>query len=166
MTLKTFTLAAVSALLLTAPPALAQKASDIMASHAWLRPTPAGGSMTAGYLVIANGSTKAVHLRSASSPMAQSVTLHRSVVTNGVARMEPLSEGLLISPGASAAFQPGGNHLMLDGVKAPLKVGDKATIILVFDGVGPVSVVFEVRKSAPADAMPAGMAMPPGMKMR
>ena len=139
---------------------MAQSARDIHIKDAWLRPAPAGMSMTGGYLVITNTARKGVRLRSASSPDATAVTLHRSVVSGGIARMESLPRGLDIAPGASIAFQPGGNHLMLDGLKHPLKIGDKLTITLSFDGVGAVPIGFEVRAAAPASAMP------PGMKMR
>ena len=155
---KTFArVAAVASLL--AGPAVAHAAATVTISDAWLRPTPAGMSMTSGYLTLRNTSAQPVRLRAAATPLARSVTLHRSVVTGGVARMEALSEGLVIPPGGSAVFKPGGNHMMLEGLSHPLKVGDKLSVTLSFDGQPATTAVFEVRASAPDGAMPAGMKM-------
>jgi copper(I)-binding protein len=155
---KTFALAATVAALL-AGPAVAGPAASVTITDAWLRPAPAGMSMTSGYLTLRNTSAQPVRLRAAATPLARSVTLHRSVVTGGVARMEALSEGLVIPPGGSAVFKPGGNHLMLEGLSHPLKVGDKLSLTLSFDGQTATTAVFEVRASAPDEAMPAGMKM-------
>ena len=151
-------LAAVAAGLLAAP-AHADRSPGVGISGAWLRPAAAGMGMTSGYLVIRNPTAKPVRLRSAASSVAHSVTLHRSVVSGGVAHMEALTDGLVIPPGGSASFQPGGNHLMLEGLSHPLKVGDKVTVRLSFDAGPPLDATFEVRGAAPEGPMPAGMKM-------
>jgi copper(I)-binding protein len=152
-------LAAVTASVLTATAAQAGDRAGAVVSGAWLRPAAAGMAMTSGYLVIRNPTAKPMRLRAASSPAAHSVTLHRSVVSGGVARMEALADGLVIPPGGSAIFQPGGNHLMLEGLVHPLKVGDRVTVKLTFDAGPPLDATFEVRGAAPEGPMPAGMKM-------
>jgi copper(I)-binding protein len=159
LNLRTFAVATMVAGAL-AGSAAASPASPVTITEAWLRPAPTGMAMTSGYLTIRNTSARPVRLRAATSPSIGSITLHRSVVTGGIARMEALSDGLVIPPGGSAVFKPGGNHMMLEGLSRPLKVGDKVTVTLSFDGLPATPAVFEVRGSAP-DA-----AMPPGMKMR
>ncbi len=150
--------AAVVAAGLIAGPAVAAEV-PVTVREAWLRPAAAGMSMTSGYMTLHNTSARPVRLRGANSPLARSVTLHRSVVTNGVARMEALGDGLVIPAGGTAVFKPGGNHMMLDGLSHPLKVGDKVSMTLSFDGQPATTAVFEVRAQAPDGAMPAGMKM-------
>ena len=128
---KTFPVAAVVAVVvgLMAGSAAANPGASVAITEAWLRPAPAGMSMTSGYMTIHNASARPVRLRAAASPSVRSVTLHRSVVTGGIARMEALSDGLVIPPGGSTVFRPGGNHMMLEGLSRPLKVGDKVTLL-------------------------------------
>ena len=47
---------------------------------------------------------------------------------------------------------------MLEGLKRPLKVGERVTVILIFARAGRRAAVFSVRDGQPAPAMP-------GMKM-
>jgi len=155
---RTLAVAAVAAGLL-ATPAHADKTAGAVISGAWLRPAAAGMGMTSGYLVIRNPTATPLRLRGAASSVARSVTLHRSVVSGGVAHMEALADGLVIPPGGSASFQPGGNHLMLEGLVHPLKVGDRVTVKLTFDAGPPLDATFEVRGAAPEGSMPAGMKM-------
>ncbi len=151
-----------------ASPAVSQTSSGLVARDAWLRPTGAGMSMTGGYLVLINTSSRPLRLRAASSPEATSVTLHRSVVSGGVARMESLTDGLVIPAGARITFQPGGYHLMVEGMKHPLKVGDRMKISLAVDAAAAVSVSFEVRPEPPAppNSPPPSVSAMPNMKMR
>lgn len=157
-------LAAAVAGLLAGPAVAATAAAPLEVRDAWMRPAAAGMSMSSGYMTLRNTSARPVRLRGAATSVARSVTLHRSVVSGGVARMETLGEGLVIAPGATAVFRPGGNHMMVEGLAHPLKVGDKVPVTLSFDGQAATSVVFEVRAAAP-DAAP-GTSMPAGMKMR
>ena len=45
-----------------------------------------------------------------------------------------LTEGLVLPAGKAVALTPGGQHLMLQGLKQPLKAGDIVTVTLVFEG--------------------------------
>ncbi len=68
-----------------------------------------------------------------------------------VMRMRPVTEGLGIAPGATVRVQPGGGmHLMLIGLKRPLKVGEHAAVTLDFARAGPVRVEFVVRPQGEA----------------
>jgi periplasmic copper chaperone A len=44
--------------------------------------------------------------------------------------------------GGAATLAPGGAHLMLTGVKAPIRAGAKVPITLRFENAGAVQVVF------------------------
>lgn len=49
-----------------------------------------------------------------------------------VMRMRPLSD-LDISAGKTVELKPGGYHIMLTGLKAPIKTGDSVPIVLVVE---------------------------------
>lgn len=55
-------------------------------------------------------------------------------------RMRELEGGLAIPPGATVALAPGGLHLMLMGLKTPLKQGEKVPVTLVFEKAGTIDV--------------------------
>jgi copper(I)-binding protein len=58
-----------------------------------------------------------------------------------------------IAPGATAVFSPeNGNHVMLEGVKQPLKQGDRVPLTLVFEKAGAVTV--QVSVEAPGARQP------------
>jgi copper(I)-binding protein len=58
---------------------------------------------------------------------------------DGVMKMRKL-EKLGIPAGGSALLKPSGDHIMLFGLKAPLKEGDLLPITLVFEKAGEVKI--------------------------
>ena len=54
-------------------------------------------------------------------------------------------EQVAIPAGAEVAFEPGGLHLMLIGLKAPLVAGKSLPLVLQFRDAGAIKVDFEVR---------------------
>ncbi len=80
---------------------------------------------------------------------------------DGVMTMRPIAKGVAIAPGKSVSFAPGGFHLMLMGLKAPLKQGDKVPLTLTFAKAGTVNIALDVQgigAQAPGSAAPAGAA--------
>lgn len=100
------------------------------------RPAPLEGGTGAIYLTVINGTTDEEHLVSASSPVAQAVELHETVNDNGVMRMSHQPEGFVIPSGGKLELMPGGKHVMLIGLSAPLAVGDTVELILTFAHAG------------------------------
>ena len=126
-------------------------------SGAWTRPAAAGIN-GAGYLILTNRGRLADSLIGVSSPAAARGSIHRSAMAaGGVITMRDLPS-LAIAPGATVKFAPGGLHLMLEGLKRPLKAGDTVPAVLTFARAGRVTVTFTVRAGAPDLSMP-GMAM-------
>lgn len=143
---------------LVVPLIAAAPAPTIDVAHPWSRPAPAGGNGV-GYVALTNTGKAPDRLVSVSTPVAQRVEMHRSMVMNGMAMMHPVEGGLPIPPGTTAVFAPGSYHLMLVGLKKPLAIGDHIPVTLKFDKAGEMTVQFLV-ETGRADAM-AGMS---GMK--
>jgi copper(I)-binding protein len=121
------------------------KVGDLMIGAPWSRATPAGANTGAGYFTIENHGTATDRLIGGSSPVAVKVEVHQMTMTDGVMRMRPVDGGLAVEPGKSVTLEPNGFHVMLIGLKAPLKTGDKISATLQFEKAGKVDVQFEVK---------------------
>lgn len=158
-------LPAAAALVLAAAP-LAAHAAGIEAVKPWSRPAASGGTGV-GYVTLVNHG-KADALVGAESPAAAKVEMHASSMAGGVMKMTPEAQ-TPIPAGGQVSFAPGGRHLMLIGLKRPLKVGDKAPVTLKFASGASLKVDFAVQAQAPmAGHMPgvdhmSGMEHMPGM---
>lgn len=144
--MKRFALA--TALVLLAMPALAASAT-IQVSKAWARPAAQGGN-GAGYAVITNSGPGADKLTAAASPVAARVEIHETMVMNGQAMMHHRPGGLAIPAGGAASLKPGGLHLMMMGLKRPLKTGEHFPMVLTFQKAGKMTVDFVVQPMPPA----------------
>jgi copper(I)-binding protein len=118
-------------LAVTAVAGAAQAAeSGLMATAPWSR--PAGAGMTGvGYLTLMNHGRAPAVLTGAESPAAARVEIHDASMAGGVMRMEKTPQ-VIVPAGGAVAFSPGGRHLMLIGLKAALKPGDRVPLTLTF----------------------------------
>jgi copper(I)-binding protein len=108
------------------------------------RAPPNGRNVTAGYLTLTNGSDKAQKLVGASSPKAERIELHAHLKgADGMAQMRQVQQVEIPAKG-TAVLAPGGLHLMVFGIKEPLKPGDSFPVELTFDGSRKVSFVMPV----------------------
>jgi periplasmic copper chaperone A len=89
----------------------------------WARGTPQGAAAGAAYMTVTNTGSKAVRLRCVSSDAAAECKIHEMSMDGGVMRMRPVEGGLEIKPGQTVTLKPGGFHMMLTGLKAPLHQG-------------------------------------------
>ena len=79
---------------------------------AWVRATPPGAMMTAGFGRLINHADTSLEITAYTSPDYGDVSLHQTVIENGVSRMREVPE-LSIPPGGEIELAPGGYHLML-----------------------------------------------------
>lgn len=93
-------------------------------------------------------------LVSASSPVADRAELHAHLMEGGVARMRPVEGGIPVTAGMPTELKPGGLHIMLIGLKAPLKQGDSFPLTLKFEKAGEVSVTVPVQGPGAMAPMP------------
>jgi copper(I)-binding protein len=133
-------------------------APGIAVAGAWARPTPPGATTGGVYLSLTNHGAVADALVSATSPAATKVEFHAMKMAAGVMTMREINGPIAIPPGASLRFAPGGNHIMLVGLKAQLRAGARVPLTLTFSRAGAVKVDAVVQMEAPASAM-AGMKM-------
>ena len=102
-------------------------AGDLAATHAVI-PAPPSTSEASFFLVIENRGGVPVTLTGALTPAADSVLMHRLV--GGM--MQPATP-LTIPAHGYLNFAPGSYHLMLEGLRRPLAIGDTVTLALRFD---------------------------------
>jgi hypothetical protein len=126
-------------------PMLAVAAIDgVEISEPRLRLPPNGRDVTAGYLTLTNGSEKAQKLVGASSLKAERIELHAHLKgADGMAQMRQVQQVEIPAKG-TAVLAPGGLHLMVFGIKEPLKPGDSFPVELTFDGSRKVSFVMPI----------------------
>jgi copper(I)-binding protein len=120
---------------------------NIGIEHPYSVPTPAGATTGAGYIKeLSNKGSTDDRLVGASSPVADHVELHTMSMDGNVMRMRQVP-GIVIPAGGHVDMAPGnGYHLMLIGIKQPLKVGDKIPVKLTFEKAGTVDVELHVQE--------------------
>jgi copper(I)-binding protein len=116
---------------------------DLAVVSAWARATPPGAKVGAAYVTVENRGSEPDRLVEARSPVAEAVHLHQTVEENGVAAMRPL-EAPEIPGGGTLDMAPGGIHLMLMGLSAPLKQGETVPLTLVFERGGEIAIEAEI----------------------
>ena len=158
---------AVAALLLsatwTASPALAD--GPIKVEQAWARATPGGARTGAVYLTVTNAGAAPDTLIGAATPAADKAELHEMKMQNNIMEMRPVP-ALSLAPGQSVTLGPNGYHIMLVGLKAPLKEGDTLPITLSFEHAPKQDVTVPIMKlGAMGPAASGSMNSMPGMSM-
>jgi copper(I)-binding protein len=125
--------------------AAASDEAGVSVRDAWVRESPPGAAMMAGYLALRNNTSQSQVLVAASSADFETVMIHRTIVKDGMAGMVHAPQ-IELSPNASLLFAPGGFHLMLLNPKRTLRAGNRVDIYLEFRGGLVLPVAFEVRK--------------------
>lgn len=101
--------------------------AQVTVSGAWVRGTVQGQTATGAYMQLksADGAT----VVGADSPAAGIVEIHEMRMEGNTMRMRGV-ERLELPAGRVVDLKPGGYHVMLMGLKAPLKKGDTVPIRL------------------------------------
>ena len=116
--------------------------AQVRIEDSWARATAPGAKVGAGYMKITSGA--ADRLVGASTPAAQRVELHVTTKEGDVMRMREVKAYDIPAKGGFE-LKPGGAHLMLVDLKAPLKEGTKVPVTLRFEKAGEVKVELQVR---------------------
>jgi copper(I)-binding protein len=120
-----------ASVLLCAAYAQAQTQAGISVSDAWVRATVPQQKVTGAFMQLT--STNDARLVDVSSTIAGSAELHQMSMTDNVMKMRQI-DALDLPAGKAVALTPGGYHVMLFDLKAPVKAGDKIPLLLTVEG--------------------------------
>ena len=139
-------LGSIALIVATQASAQTYKLKDIEVSRVFATPTVAAAPTGAVYFTLSNRGGTPDRLVGASTPRAKRAELHAMSMAGDVMRMREV-EAIDAKPGQTLVMQPGsGNHLMLIGLAAPLKSGDKFPLTLRFEKAGTLSLEVPVEK--------------------
>ena len=105
--------------------------ADVLVENAYARATPPGAINSAAFMTIHNDGAEAIRLVSASSSAADVVELHNHEHHMGVMRMRQV-DAIDVASHGSTELKPGGYHVMLLGLKEPLREGAHIKVDLRF----------------------------------
>lgn len=140
------------AVLATPAVAVAQSASALRIEQPFARATAPTARAGSAYMTIVNSAAIGDRLLRAESPVAARVELHTIIKEGDVMRMREVP-AIDVPANGKATLAPGGFHVMLMELKAPLKAGDTAPITLVFEKAGRIVVAVPI---LPLGSAPAG----------
>jgi copper(I)-binding protein len=120
------------------------KVGSIEIDRPWSRAVPKGATVAAGYLTIRNTGSEPDRLVSGSTPVAGKFEIHLMSMDNGVMRMRPVPDGVVIKPGETVELKPSSFHIMMMGLKQPIEKGKPFKGSLVFEKAGPIDIDFNV----------------------
>jgi len=140
-----FPRAALASLLVMA--ALSSVQAQVVVQEPWVRATTAGQTVTGAFMQLTAG--KAARVLSVSSPLAASAEIHEMKMDGGVMQMRAL-DALPLPAGQAVALKPGSYHLMLMGLKAPIKAGDTVPLQLLIEGDDRQRQTLDVKATARA----------------
>ncbi len=119
--------------------------NTIVVERPWARATPVGARTGVVYVTLFNNGSSSDSLVSAATPVADQVQFHSATEENGVSRMREMRT-VDVTPGAKVAFSPGGLHIMVVGLKQPLKEGQTFPLTLTFEKAGKIEVTVPIEK--------------------
>jgi len=134
-----------------APAAEAQteaQTASVTPADAWCRPSPNGAKAGGCYVTLTAATDD--RLTGGATPRAAELQVHEMKTENGMMKMAQLTEGLPLPAGQAVGLAPGGNHLMLIGLTAPLVAGETVPLTLKFASAPEVTVQAAVRQPAMA----------------
>lgn len=107
--------------------------ADVEINDIYARASIAGVPNSAVFMNITNKENKVIKLTGASTQASQKAELHTHIKENEMMKMVKV-ENFEIAPNETLELKPGGNHIMLLGLKNELKAGDKIDLKLEFEG--------------------------------
>ena len=131
--------------------ALAGAADSVTVQDPYVRLAPPNAPATGAFMVIRNGGDKDVKVVKADNPASKVTELHTHINDNGVMRMRPVP-AIEVKARGEAVLQPGGLHVMLIDLKAPMMEGDTVPLTLTFDDGSTKKVDAKVVKPTAAPA--------------
>lgn len=125
--------------------------NTITVSDPFARETPPNAKVGGVYMTFMNTGA-ANRLVGARSDAAKAVQIHKHLMDDaGVMRMREVEGGVALGEDETVVFAPGGLHVMLMGLKAPLKKNETVGITLDFEDGSSIYVAVPVKSIAATD---------------
>jgi len=115
--------------------------AQVTVTDPWVRATVPQQRATGAFMQLT--AEKGARLVGVRSPAAAIVELHEMAMENNVMRMRAIG-GLDLPAGKAVELRPGGHHVMLIDLKAPLKEGDSVPLTLVVEGADKAQTTIEL----------------------
>ncbi|MDL9938488.1 copper chaperone PCu(A)C [Gordonia sp. ABSL1-1] len=106
----------------------ATQADAVRVTDQWAK--AAQSEMTAVFATVTNGSDAAVRIVGGTTQSAERVELHEMAEVDGTRVMRPIEGGLTVPAHGSTVLRPGGDHIMLMGLRGPIRAGDEVRVTL------------------------------------
>lgn len=121
--------------------------AQVQVADPWVRATVAPQKATGAFMQLTSARTARVV--AVSSPVAAMVEIHEMKMEDGVMKMRAV-EALPLPAGQAVALKPGSYHVMLMGLKAPIKAGETVPLTLTVEGEDRQRSTVEVKAEARA----------------
>jgi copper(I)-binding protein len=106
----------------------AAPAEQITVADPWVKTAESG--MTAVFGTFTTAGNTPVTIVSAQTSASPRTELHEVVMSDGAMKMRPKEGGFLVEPGTPHVLAPGGDHIMIMDLAAPIRAGDQVDVTL------------------------------------
>ena len=114
--------------------------ADVVVENAWARASIGTSRPGAAYMEVHNAGDEPVTLTGLRTDLAMMPEVHRTATDEqGVSSMSPAGQ-IVIAPGETVAFEPGGLHAMLMQLQRPMEEGETFPLTLTFSDGGETTV--------------------------
>jgi len=103
---------------------------SVTVTDPWVKATEEG--MTAAFAQFTNTTDQDLHAVSATSDQSDRTELHEMISQGGDMVMSQMPDGFTIPAGATYTLEPGGDHIMLMDLTAPIEAGQDVELTLEF----------------------------------
>jgi len=133
--------------------AVGTKVGNLTISGEWVRPT--ANEVSAAYMTVHN-SGAADTLVKATTPLTGTVQLHEVITEGSSSKMQEKAGGFPVPANGMLELKPGGFHIMLMDLKAPIKEGETVSLTLTFEKAGEVTLKAPVKPAPDMGGMDHG----------
>ena len=119
--------------------------AQVKVDDPWVRATVAPQKATGAFMQLT--SAQPVKVVAVSSPVADMVEIHEMKMEDGVMKMRAV-DALQLPTGQAVALKPGSYHVMLMGLKAPIKAGETVPLTLTVEGADGKRTGVEIKAQA------------------
>ena len=128
--------------------ACSSSAPSFSVTKQWARTSPMDSMMGAAYFTVTSPTADTLTGVKVDPSVAAMAQMHETVMDNGAMKMQEVAS-VDLPAGSAVEFKPGGYHIMLMQLAAPLKVGSTITLTLELKKAGAITVSVPVLEQAP-----------------